>query len=31
MDLQFNVENKLLKRTDINKIMPRVTDDVTTV
>lgn len=31
MDLQFNVENKLLKRTDINKIMSRATDDVTTV
>lgn len=28
MDLQFNVENKLLKRTDINKIMPRATDVV---
>lgn len=28
MNLQFNVENKLLKRTDINKIMPRAIDVV---
>lgn len=28
MDLQFNVENKLLKRTDINKIKPRAADVV---
>ena len=28
MDLQFNVEDKLLKRTDTNKIKPRAADVV---